>query len=126
MRRLLLNLLLRLFFKDQREIKKLSLGEELTKYRFKSPEDTLEILKHNRTCMTLWHFETANQKEADIVKGMALMLNIIIDANKKAVLINKAKVDDDKKEDAWRKYKNIEKSNIWNNLLKAVRGSGAK
>lgn len=112
--------------KEQRDYKKLALGEELSKYRFKQPKDIVEILKYNRTCMTLWHFETVNQREADLVKGMALMLNVLLDAHEAALKLDKVE-DVDKRLLYWKKYKtNIEKPNIWNNIIKAGRSSGDK
>lgn len=115
MKRFLINILIKLFFDKQREIKKISLGEEFSKYLFKNADDTIEILKHNRTCMTLWHWETTNQEEATLVKGMGLMLNIILDAHDKALELNKIE-EIDKKLLYWKKYKEVEKSSIWKKI----------
>lgn len=124
MRRLIISFLIRLFFKEQRDIKKMPLGEELSKYRFVNKEDVEDILKHNRTIMTLWHYETFNQKEALLVKGMVLMLNILIEAHKKSIELND-EPDIEKRLHLWQKFKGVEKSKIWNNLIMAVR-RGAK
>ena len=125
MRKFILKILIRLFFRNQRDIKKLDLGEELSAYKFKEPSKVIDIMKHNRTIMTLWHWETRDIQEANIVKGMALMLNIMIEANEMAVKLQKIE-DIEKRLYLWSKFKEKEKTNIWNNIIKAVRGGGAK
>jgi len=125
MKKFILKLLIRLFFEKQRELKKIDLATELSLYQFKEINDVVEILKHNRTCMTLWHWETNSQEEASIVKGMALMLNIILNAHEKSLELKKIP-DVNKRILYWKKYKDNEKTFIWNNILKAGRGNGDK
>ena len=101
------------------------MGEELSLYRFKEPKDVIEILKHNRTVMTLWHWETNNKEEALLVKGMGLILNIILDANERATELDSVS-DVNKRLLLWKKYKTEERNRIFNYILKAGRGNGDK
>jgi hypothetical protein len=104
-RKIILKLLLRWYVSKLDEIKKLSLDEELKLYTFEKPEYVIELLKASMTAQTLWHFEAKTNDERMIAKGAALFIKNLLAGNKKAMEIMTVEPEEEKRLQAWRKFK---------------------
>ena len=109
MKKYLLKLLVRWYIKENREIVKLTIGEEFNLFQFRNSEDTVKLIKSIMTAQTLWHFESNNKDEQNIVKGAALILKILSDGHKVVNNIIEIEEDDNKRYKLWGKYKEKKK-----------------
>jgi len=102
----LLKLLVRWYIKENREIVKLTSGEDFNLYKFGNPEDVVKLLKSNMTANTLKYFEAKDDEQRNIIKGAALMLKIMVDSHRAVESIdNTTGLSDNKKYSHWEKFK---------------------
>jgi hypothetical protein len=93
MKKYLLKLLLRWYVNRYIIIKRLPAEEEMKMYLFDSPGNTVEAIRCLMTEQMLKHFDAKNDSERDIIRGGIMMLKILKDRNKQAVIL-KDKVKD--------------------------------
>ncbi len=105
MRKFLLKLLVRWYIKENREIVKLTTGEEFNLLKFGNPSDVTKLLSSFMTAQTLWHFEAKDKDEQLIVKGAALMLKVLVDSHRTVNKIMEMESEQDKQFKLWSKYK---------------------
>ena len=105
MRKYLIRLLVRWFIKENREITKLTIGEEFNLFRMTNPNDITKLLKSFMTAQTSWYWEAKTDKERDIAKGAAMMLKILTDGHQTAMNIIEMESEEDKQYQMWSKYK---------------------
>lgn len=95
-RKLILQLLIKLYVNKLEGVNKLTPEQEMNKYLFKNSVDTLDIIKASITTQTLRHFEATSNQERWMVKGAALALKYLKDQHLKALRVEKIKTDEKK------------------------------
>jgi len=98
-------LILRHYIRKSREIHKMEPDKELSAFMFGREEDTVKILRNLLTAQTISYFEAKDKEEQLLVKGMALMLKLLLDAHKLALLIKTKDKDIDNQVIMWKKGK---------------------
>jgi hypothetical protein len=104
-RRFILKLLLRLYIKENREIVKLTIGEEFNYFKFGNRDDIIKLLKSFMTAQTLWYWECKDDKERYMIKGATIVLKILIDGHSACMNIEENENDKIKQYKLWERFK---------------------
>lgn len=112
---MILRLLVKWYLKRNRDINKISIGDEFNLMKFGSPDDILRLLKSMLTSQMLWYFETKNEEERNIIKGSSLVLKVLIDSHQMVMNIVEQENSMPKQIELYKKFKNnIKKTQIIN------------
>lgn len=112
---MILRLLVRWYLRKNRDIDKVSIGDEFNLMKFGSPDDVLRLLKSMLTSQTLWHWEAKNDEERNIIKGASLVLKVLIDSHQIVMNIVEQENSMPKQIELYKKFKNnIKKIQIIN------------
>lgn len=95
-RKILLKILIRVYLKRNRDIVKFTEEEEFRKMLFEHESDVSDVLRKYLTRSTLTYWEATSEYERNIEKGGALMLKLLLDIHKAALLANKEKTKEKK------------------------------
>lgn len=106
MKSILLKLLLKWYIKENREVIQLTSGEDYNLFKFKNSEDVIRLLKSYMTSSTLWHFKAKTDEERSIIKGAALLAQVLVDGHRAVYSIEETMgLSDEKKYKHWEKFK---------------------
>lgn len=112
---MILRLLVKWYLKRNRDINKISIGDEFNLMKFGRPDDILRLLKSMLTSQMLWYFETKNEEERNIIKGSSLVLKVLIDSHQMVMNIVEQENSMPKQIELYKKFKNnIKKTQIIN------------
>lgn len=109
MKKFIINWLLKLYLKHEREIIGITEEEEMDLYRMSTHEKTIKLIRHLITAQMLKHWDAQSEEERYIAKGAGMMLKVMKDCNRAAIEFSKIE-DLDVRLKEWRKYKKIYRS----------------
>jgi hypothetical protein len=104
---MIINLLLKIFLRKNREVVKLDPVKEMYWWRFQDSDKTLQLLKHLTTSFTLQYFEAKDEEERKALKGAVLALKILRQGNELAEEIFAKTEDEDERIKMWTLKNNI-------------------
>jgi hypothetical protein len=105
-KKILLKLLLRLYLGKNRDINKLTIEQEFKKFLFNDRSDIGYILRTYLTTSTISYWEASSDYERNIEKGGALMLKLILDLHKAAMIADDVEKLPERKIQKFRSLKN--------------------
>jgi len=96
--------LLSRYMKENREITKIAIDDEISYYTMKDYGKISHLLKSVMTAQVMRHYEATTEEERLMAKGAASILKIIKDAHEYALNISDVE-DKDKRLKGWAKFK---------------------
>lgn len=106
-KKIIINILLKWYIKQSREVIKLEPAEEFKMYGLANVLHVEKLLKSLMTAYTLLYFEASSEEERMMYKGGALAMKSILQGNKKQRQIEESTSNVDEQVKQWLSFKKI-------------------